>query len=141
MSRPEDTFRASCSKKYRDLGAEVQSIESPDTGLGIPDNYLAHKGSYAYPLLAWIEYKFEPDGAWPCDRKIAFRPGQYAWLKRNAKQGGPSFVCIKYKNGVLLQHIYMVDAETNRPDKSSGLFMKKFDAKLALDWMHTFVCS
>jgi len=133
--RPEDKFRAFCNKKYRDLGAEATSIESPSTGLGIPDTYLAYQG-----LLAWIEYKAEPDLLWPNNVKIAFRPGQQGWLTRNAKQEGSSFVCVKYANGVLLLHIYDVDEETKRPIKEgkSLLFMKRFDAALALEWMKRF---
>jgi len=139
MPKPENTFRASCNKKYRLLGAKVQSIESAAVGLGIPDSYLAHSYQTGLPLLAWIEYKVDPKADWPCDHKITFRPGQHAWLKDNWKKGGPSFVCVKYTNGVLLTHIEDVDVNTKRPEKGSGLFMKRFDAGLALKWMHTFV--
>lgn len=133
--RPEPKFRSSCGKKFREQGAEFTPIESSSTENGIPDAYLAYKG-----LLSWIEFKAEPELEWPNNVKLAFRPGQRGWLTRNADQGGWSFVCIKYANGVLLLHVYDTDEETKRPIKEgkSLLFMKRFDAALALEWMKRF---
>ena len=128
--KPEARFRANMVKALRNYGALAQPIESEGTGRGIPDLYIAHGG-----VIAWIECKDDSTGIWPCDRKIAFRPLQYSWGKKNESEGGISIVAIHYLNGYLFTHIHDVDASTMRPSRSASLFQEHFSAQGLLQWL------
>ena len=129
-TKPETLLRRSINKKFREIGVRSQPIESPLTGDGIPDNWISGR-----ELHVWIEFKVDLYGKWPCKRAIHFRPGQYRWLKEERDHGGGAFVLVQYYNGYLLLDIYSIDSKTKRPKETSGLFMRVFEAKRAVEWM------
>lgn len=91
-------------------GCEMTRIESHGTGNGIPDMYVTHRG-FSY----WIEFKNMPrcsifDRSW----KVAWRPGQQAWMLRNTRMYANgycsvyryNFTVIGMKDGLVIIPMY-----------------------------------
>jgi hypothetical protein len=99
----EKKFSRALCPKLRELGWWVQPIESGETGLGIPDLYMAKNH-----VALWMELKAVHVN-WPTIMRLPFRPGQYAWLHGNAKHGGVSVVGVKFANGYVFCNGYDID--------------------------------
>lgn len=127
---PEAKFRAAVLKELKEHGVLTQAIESEISGRGIPDAYIACVG-----LGAWIEFKVDVLGEHPCRRKVAFRPRQHSWLKDNAKNGGYSFVAIRYFNGYVFANICDVDETDHLIHGEEVLYTKHIRAAELLPWI------
>lgn len=93
MYKSEQAFSKALVAELRKHGYMVQRIESPETGVGIPD-LVAIKDGYYY----WIELK--------CDNAfsgtVKWRKGQQAWALeylRHTKQ--PTITLVAFKDLVL----------------------------------------
>jgi Holliday junction resolvase len=129
-AKPEARFRSQLCAELRKCGAKAQAIESEGTGQGIPDVYVVHDG-----MALWLECKQIPV-PWPNERKVPFRPFQFAWLRENRRKGGHSFVAVRMENGYVFASVDDVDTATVRIDPWPSLFLEVLDGKKVLSWLH-----
>lgn len=108
MFERESDFRRTLGKKLEARGFFFQPIESGSTADGVPDAYFVRKG---WPA-GWLELKridlinFHYD--MPID--VPYRPGQFAWLKRNWNSGGLSVLGIRMNE----YYAFFVNSEIKR---------------------------
>lgn len=124
MPRCESAFRRSLIQELRKHGAFIVALESGETAIGIPDCYGCAGSPY------FLELKVEKGDGPNYKKKISFRPGQFPFLTRNQREGGRSFLGIKYDNGVLFAEIKEVDEETRK-------FRKDTIPHSSIVWFHS----
>jgi hypothetical protein len=78
-------------------GFKVQRIESPKTGLGIPDLYFA-KGDNQ----GWLELKLVKQIFTGTTVGIVWQPKQQEWLKEHGDVSAPCYTLIAYKDCFVL---------------------------------------
>ena len=106
-----------------------QAIESPLTGIGIPDEYLR-----TTKKSGWVEFKysrFEPTFPY----SVTFEDGQFPWLTQHWKLGGTSVLAIWFPSGLYcwanarIQRYYdsVVDCDLHMTSISGKRFVEWFD--------------
>jgi Holliday junction resolvase len=131
----EAQFRGLLVRHLREDGWFVQTIESSETGIGIPDVYMIRNG-----CALWMELKKMPHN-WPTSYRVPFRPGQYGWLHTNRTHKGLSFVGIRAMNGYVFAHIDSVNSERlniEKEGKYAVLFMATLNVKTLGAWLEAF---
>ena len=96
--------------------AFIQSIETGQTGRGIPDLYYIHAGR-----SGWVECK--ATAAW----SVPLETEQVAWLCRHARAGGRSWVAVRRhhaggpRKGPPADMLYLIRGEESPRLKAEGI--------------------
>jgi hypothetical protein len=85
----ESVVRSSFLSSMEKMGFFTQAIESPGTGVGIPDAFI-NKGSRA----AWIEFKAVPEQNTKKGIVPGWQDGQMGWALNYKESGGRWFLVI-----------------------------------------------
>lgn len=72
-----------------------QAVESPLTGIGIPDEYVRTTRQ-----SGWVEFKHEWHEPKSYPYKVDFREGQFPWLTQHWKLGGISVLAVWFPSGL-----------------------------------------
>ena len=108
--KSESRFRNQLLAEMKEEGFEVQAIETGGTGRGVPDVFFARrttKAGFTSIINGWIELK-NIQGELPDRIHIAFRPGQFEWIRRFIDQEVNVYLGISCELGIFMFKNYEI---------------------------------
>jgi len=96
MFKNEHEFSKILRAWLEDRDCAFQSIESGGIAVGIPDAFFS---SARLNMRGWLELKNEGEIT-KARYKVAFRPGQYSWMRRFSRQGTFCALVIAWEHGI-----------------------------------------
>lgn len=127
--RSEADVRGTLTRALRANSVLVQPIESPLTGLGIPDLFVRTS-----KVSAWVELKFERREP-KLPYMVSFRDGQYGWLKRHWELGGISVLGVWTPSGLYCWTNASIQVEYLQPLIRCNFKMTSINGRGFIDWL------
>lgn len=93
--RSEADVRGAFNRALHANNVTGQPIESPLTGVGIPDEFVR-----TTKRDAWIEFKYTRQADMPYT--VTYEDGQFSWLTRHWKLGGIAILAVWFPSGLYM---------------------------------------
>lgn len=129
------------NESLKGFDVKIQRIESPTTGVGIPDEHIRTRH-----ISAWIEFKIVDHLTEQIT--IPYRPGQFSWLMNHVELNGDAFLVVghereSYGNCVAIFKNEQIQREYSIPQFINGsvlyTVMKKHSGQMILNALHSGV--